>query len=292
MYEILKSIYTHPFNSNNKFGSIIRFIKWQINCKLNPYPIIYQFTENSKLVMWKGLTGATGNLYCGLLEFDDMGFLLHFLRDKDLFIDIGANVGAYTILASGEVGASTIAIEPIPSTFKNLIENININQIQEKVKALNIGLGSKKDILRFTQSMDTVNHVATENESDTINIEVQKLDTIILQKKPLLIKIDVEGFETDVLEGSEEALKSEDLKAIIIELNGSGKRYGYDENLIHIKLLNHGFKPYKYNPKTRKLLQIEQFGNHNTIYIKDIEFVMNRIKTSRKMSVGGRKNYI
>lgn len=292
MYKILKSIYTHPFNSNNKFGSIIRFIKWQINCKLNPYPIIYQFTENSKLVMWKGLTGATGNLYCGLLEFDDMGFLLHFLRDKDLFIDIGANVGAYTILASGEVGASTIAIEPIPSTFKNLIENININQIQEKVKALNIGLGSKKDILRFTQSMDTVNHVATENESDTINIEVQKLDTIILQKKPLLIKIDVEGFETDVLEGSEEALKSEDLKAIIIELNGSGKRYGYDENLIHINLLNHGFKPYKYNPKTRKLLQIEQFGNHNTIYIKDFEFVMNRIKTSRKMSIGGRKNYI
>lgn len=289
VFNILKSIYNHPYNSQNKLDGIMRFIKWQINCRLNPYPIIYQFTQNSKLIISKGLTGATGNLYCGLFEFDDMGFLLHLLRDKDLFIDIGANVGVYTILASSEVGANTIAIEPIPSTFKNLIENININQIQEKVKSLNIGLGSKKDIIRFTQSLDTVNHVATENEIDTIDVEVEKLDTITKNKKPLLIKMDVEGFETDVLNGSEEVLKSKDLKAIIIELNGSGERYGYDENQIHIKLLDHGFKPYKYNPKTRSIVQIEHFGKHNTIYIRDIEFVMNRVKTSRKIIVGGRK---
>lgn len=289
VFNILKSIYNHPYNSQNKLDGIMRFIKWQINCRLNPYPIIYQFTQNSKLIISKGLTGVTGNLYCGLIEFDDMGFLLHLLRDKDLFIDIGANVGVYTILASSEVGANTIAIEPIPSTFKNLIENININQIQEKVKSLNIGLGSKKDIIRFTQSLDTVNHVATENEIDTIDVEVEKLDTITKNKKPLLIKMDVEGFETDVLNGSEEVLKSKDLKAIIIELNGSGERYGYDENQIHIKLLDHGFKPYKYNPKTRSIVQIEHFGKHNTIYIRDIEFVMNRVKTSRKIIVGGRK---
>ena len=289
LFKILKSIYNHPYNSHNKLDGIMRFIKWQINCRLNPYPIIYQFTQNSKLIIFKGLTGATGNLYCGLLEFDDMGFLLHLLRDKDLFIDIGANVGVYTILASSEVGANTIAIEPIPSTFKNLIENINVNQIQEKVKSLNIGLGSKKDIIRFTQTLDTVNHVATENEIDTINVEVEKLDTIAKNKKPLLIKMDVEGFETDVLNGSEEVLKSKDLKAIIIELNGSGERYGYDENQIHIKLLDNGFKPYKYNPKSRKLIQIEHFGSHNTIYIRDIQFVMNRVKTSRKIIVGGRQ---
>ena len=289
LFKILKSIYNHPYNSHNKLDGIMRFIKWQINCRLNPYPIIYQFTQNSKLIIFKGLTGATGNLYCGLLEFDDMGFLLHLLRDKDLFIDIGANVGVYTILASSEVGANTIAIEPIPSTFKNLIENINVNQIQEKVKSLNIGLGSKKDIIRFTQTLDTVNHVATQNEIDAINVEVEKLDTIAKNKKPLLIKMDVEGFETDVLNGSEEVLKSKDLKAIIIELNGSGERYGYDENQIHIKLLDNGFKPYKYNPKSRKLIQIEHFGSHNTIYIRDIQFVMNRVKTSRKIIVGGRQ---
>jgi hypothetical protein len=61
----------------------------------------------------KGLTGATGNWYCGLDAFEDMAFLLHFMREEDLFVDVGANIGSYTILAGNEVGAETIEIEPI-----------------------------------------------------------------------------------------------------------------------------------------------------------------------------------
>ena len=47
------------------------------------------------------MTGATGNIYCGLYEFLDMAFLLHFLRNGDLFGDIGSNIGSYTVLATG-----------------------------------------------------------------------------------------------------------------------------------------------------------------------------------------------
>jgi hypothetical protein len=63
---------------------------------------------------------ATGNIYTGLHEFEDMSFLLHFLRPADLFIDIGANVGAYTIFASGIVAATSISIEPISQIFEIL----------------------------------------------------------------------------------------------------------------------------------------------------------------------------
>ena len=42
----------------------------------------------------KGMTGASGNIYFGLHEFEEMGFLLHFLREEDLFIDIGAYIGS------------------------------------------------------------------------------------------------------------------------------------------------------------------------------------------------------
>ena len=70
LFRALKFIFTHPFNSENKLSGVLIFIKWQINCLLNPYPIIYQFTENSKLIITKGLAGATGNLYCGLMEFN------------------------------------------------------------------------------------------------------------------------------------------------------------------------------------------------------------------------------
>jgi len=75
-------IIKHPLNRHQKCKAFWRFIKWQINTRINPYPIIYQFTEKSKLIIKKGMTGATGNLYCGLHEFNDMAFLLHFLRKK------------------------------------------------------------------------------------------------------------------------------------------------------------------------------------------------------------------
>lgn len=266
----------------------MRFIKWQINGLINPYPIVYPFTEHSKLLMWKGLTGATGNLYCGLMEYQDMSFLLHFLKDGDLFIDIGANVGVYTILASAEVKANTISIEPVPSTFNHLMDNIRINNIQDKVLAYNIGLGKEDSVIKFTRSLDTVNHVAIEGESDTIDVQVKALDNILSEVIPVLLKIDVEGFETAVLNGAEKLLQEDKLKAIIIELNGSGERYGYDENDIHQKLLALGFLPYDYNPFERRLTVLDNHGKHNTIYVRDIEFVQARITTARKINVHAR----
>jgi FkbM family methyltransferase len=286
IFKILKGIYNHPFNSNNKIGGLLRFFKWQVSCRLSPYPIIYPYTENSKLIICKGQAGSTGNLYCGLFEYNDMGFLLHFLRPQDLFVDIGANVGVYTILASAEIKAKTIAVEPVPSTFKSLRNNIFINQMQDRVSSMNIGLGSKKGILKFTKSLDTVNHVATENEKDTIDVEVNSLDSILMEDIPSLLKIDVEGFETEVLSGAKKTLENDKLKAIILELNGSGDRYGYDDNLIHENLIQNGFRPFDYNPETRKLTEIESFGSHNTIYIRDRDFVEKRILETKKIKIG------
>lgn len=293
LLNVLKFIYNHPFNADSKVGGVLKFLKWQLNCLLNPYPILYPFTENSKFIIWKGLTGATGNIYCGLMEYDDMAFLLHFLKPNDLFIDIGANVGAYTILASAEIKAMTIAIEPVPSTFKNLYDNISINQMQPRVKALNIGLAGKEGKLKFTKSFDTVNHVATENDADTIEVEISTLDSILLAgETPCLLKIDVEGFETEVLNGADKTLALDSLKAIIIELNGSGKRYGFDENEIHEKLIGFGFKPFSYNPKTKQLNEIATFGTHNTIYIRDKAFVEKRISNSGKFIIGNTQHFV
>ncbi|WP_276482474.1 FkbM family methyltransferase [Paraflavitalea pollutisoli] len=286
--DTLKFIYNHPFNDDNKLGAIARFIKWQIGTRLNPYPVVYPYTEHTRFLIWKGLSGATGNLYCGLLEFGDMAFLLHVLRPDDAFVDIGANVGAYTILAAGEIGAKTTAIEPIPSTFQHLTGNIRINNIGDKVNALNIGLGKERSVIKFTRSHDTVNHVATANETDTVDVQVDKLDNVI-DKVPFVIKIDVEGFETEVLNGANRTLENGDLKAIIIELNGSGERYGYDEQLIHAKLLGFGFKPFEYDPMKRQLISLTTYGMHNTIYIRDVEQVQNRLATARKIRIRHRE---
>jgi hypothetical protein len=98
--------------------------------------------------------------------------------------------------------------------------------------------------------------------------------------------VDVEGFETDVLMGGGNILKHSDLKSIIIELNSSGKRYGYDDNDIHKTLSNLGFKPCSYNPEERLITVMDKFNpDGNTIYVRDYDFVRRRLASAPKVKI-------
>lgn len=289
LWHTLKFITGHPLNRNNKAAALWRFFWWQLRSRVNGQPIVYQYTDKAKLIVGRGMYGATGNLYCRLHEYNDMGFLLHFLRKEDVFADIGANIGSYTVLAAAHCGAHTFSFEPSPATFRHLTNNIALNRIEAITTLHNIAVGAEKGELKFTRGLDTINHIATEDDADTISVTVDKLDTILNGKVPKLIKIDVEGFETEVINGATRTLGNKELKAIIIELNGSGDRYGYDERLIHDKLLQMGFEPHLYNPAGRNLTPTETFGSHNTIYIRDIDFVAQRLKSAPVVNLPGNK---
>jgi FkbM family methyltransferase len=207
---------------------------------------------------------------------------------NDLFVDIGANIGSYSILSAAHIGSDTISIEPVPATFNHLINNIRINDIKEKVEALNIAIGSQKGTVKFTITQGTMNHVATNSDKDTINVKMSTLDEILHGRNPTLLKIDVEGFETEVLNGASQTLDNDVLKAIIIELNGSGMRYNYNESAIKKRLHDLGFTPYIYNPEKRELLEQNCLDYHdNYIYIRDIDFIFKRIQKADKISILG-----
>ena len=284
--QVVRFIVNHPLNKDHKFNALLRFVTWQIRLRTASKPILYSFTDKAKLVVEKGMTGATGNLYCGLHEFNDMSFLLHFLRQGDTFADIGANVGSFTMLACAHVGANSLTFEPVPATFAKLKRNIEANKINDKVTAYNAAVGSEPGTIHFTNTMDTQNHVSKEGGSGTIEVPVMTLDQVTQTKPiPILMKVDVEGFETEVIKGASKTLEQEGVKAIIIELPGIGHRYGYDESKIHDRFLELGFRSYQYNPLDRSLLPVEQFGSYNTLYVRDPEFVNDRIKTAPKFKV-------
>lgn len=287
LLKTISFIINHPFNRRRKFGALKKFIYWQINTRINPYPVIFNFTSKSKLIAWRGLTGATGNIYCGLHEFEDMAFLLHFLRSGDLFVDIGANIGSYSILAAAHVGAETISFEPIPSTFNHLVDNIKINHIDQLIDPRNKAIGSDISTLRFTKDLDTVNHVATAQDTDTIEIPVNSLDHELKGRSPNMIKIDVEGFENEVIKGGVNTLKNSVLSAVILELNGSGKRYGFNDEDIHSIMISLGYQAYKYEPFNRDLTPLPTYGNFNTLYLKNIELISHRLKTADKAFIQG-----
>jgi FkbM family methyltransferase len=284
-------IMTHPLAKRHIIKSFYRFIVWQIQCNLYPEKLfVKRFVKPVKFYARKGLTGITGNIYAGLHEFYDMTFLIHFLQPDDTFFDVGANVGAYTILASGVCKAKSIAIEPVKATFDILNENIGLNNLHDWVLAINSAAGAEKGAITFTSNEDTTNHAVAKNElieTGIITVPVITIDSLISKNPPAVIKIDVEGFETEVLKGMAATLDLPSLKAIIIELNGSSTRYGYSEEEIHNLLLSKKFKPHTYDPFRRLLTETKTFGNTNTIYCRDIDFINRRLQISKGIHIMG-----
>jgi FkbM family methyltransferase len=249
------------------------------------------FVDGTRLLVLRGMTGATGNVYCGLHEFEDMAFVLHALRPGDLFVDVGANVGSYTILAAGVSGANCLALEPLPTTFSRLVDNIRLNNLESLVDSMNIGVGAAAGNLQFTTSLDTVNHVVASSEVTThfITVPVEPLDYILRDRTPTFVKIDVEGFETEVVRGAIHVMQSSSLLAVIMELNGCGARYGFDESRIRNQMRDWGFIPATYDPFTRILCEL---GNRtvqsaNTIFVRNPEHVRERLRSAPHRRVLG-----
>ena len=282
-------IINHPIGRRRRIKALFCFFYWQISSKLKITITSFSFVEGTRLHINLGQTISTGNYYVGLLEFEEMAFTLHFLNKNDTFFDIGANIGVYSILASGVIMSSSIAFEPIASTFLALQKNIALNQLQNKIQAFNIGLAETNGKLNFTTNLDAKNHIATTNEASMKikEIEVKTLNEFI-KFQPNLIKADVEGYEEFILKGGRDIRANESLKAIIIEVNHEGHRYNVEENSIHNILTFYNFRLYSYNPFKRELCEIQNLTNKdNRIYIRDFQEVFNRIKKSPSYSVFG-----
>lgn len=286
MFKLLRFVLRHPLNKNNKWSAFIRVLAWQVASRLMEGPIAFPFVGESRLFATRGMTGATGNWYCGLHEINDMAFVLHALRENEHFLDVGANIGSYTILAAAGSHARVTAVEPIPATFSMLEANIALNRLEQLVKALCVGLSDVKTLLRFSSSLDTVNHVLTPDESlPAIEVLVTTLDDLIDNDCPVIIKIDVEGHELPVLRGATRTLANSKLLAVVMETNGSGVRYGWSDEELVALMAGYGFTPFGYEPLKRELVHCRSCSG-NTLFIRNRDEIVRRVKEAPKFKVG------
>ena len=288
LYAIAKFIAQHPLNANHKLQALTNFVKWQIATRILKKKVIVPWVEDSMFISGLGETGLTGNLYAGFMEYEDMIFLLHALQPNETFVDVGANIGAYTILASKVVKSNSIAFEPLPATAERLKDQIQINRINAAVDIRNMGVGDKEGSLFFTNNNDTVNKVSLAGEvENTTMVKVSTLDNELAKDNQYFFKIDVEGFEYNVIEGASAVLSNNNVSAIIIELNGSGEEFGHSNEDIHKKLLSFGFFAVAYEPQTRNLTELKSYNQNggNTIYVKDVALISKRCKSAPKRVV-------
>ena len=240
----IPELWKHPLWRKRSLTPFIRFAKLQLIFFLGAKRVHMHWINDLILPLEKGDTGLTSAYYVGLHEFEDIAFTIHLLRESDIFVDVGANLGSYSLLASGVTKANSIAFEPVPSTYNRLKENIEINCLSQKIITNCIALTKPTNVLdkkQFTFSSDKTcqnSFVDDDYKGSTTKVDVTTLDIACKNINPVLIKIDVEGFEEDLLEGASETLQKQSLLAVIIEgqtdiLN----QYFYDAGFIDIHYL-------------------------------------------------------
>ena len=220
MYKIFKLLFHGLFIKINKYAAkmilyfekqdnIVSDKKWDILFG-NKDKMLFNIDANLKVYLYKDSV-LSRFIHTGGFEEDEIKYVLKTLKAGDTFIDIGANIGLFSLLASKKIGdnGKVICFEPAPETYKRLNENIELNQIKN-VESRNLGLSDKEDELKFYISdtgFDAWNSFAPTNDyklRKAIDIKVSTLDKQLedLDKSTIkFIKIDVEGWEKFVIQG-------------------------------------------------------------------------------------------
>ncbi|MDQ3193231.1 MAG: FkbM family methyltransferase [Bacteroidota bacterium] len=256
--------------------------KWEDFYNSSKEFILYRLGNNLKIKLYKN-DYLSYLIFRGNFEKDEQQFLNSFLKPGATFLDIGANIGFFSLLASKKVQnhGKVFSFEPVPSTFKKLKENIEINKCKN-ITVFNNALSDNKETLAMQVSIDgfdawnSFGKPSGGNKFSEIQFQTDTIDNLISTKlfsdKIDLIKIDVEGWELFVLKGAEKILLSDYGTVFMIEFNDENfKGAGYIGNDIFDFLESYGFSLYEFKPgkKLTKASRSDFFGYTNLFAAKN-----------------------
>ena len=267
----IKESWNHKGNLDKKLYSLFNGYKWLLQSKIFKKSKDITVFGNMKFRCFPGTAHAASFFFNGT-EFDNwniMHFITEVLRESDKFIDIGANVGLFTLLAASKigVGGKIIAIEPISKNMEKLKENIELNNLKN-VTCLQTCLSDKIEEVLF-EIKDVGSYMTHTVAENTEKIKSSRLDNIIQNETEefIITKIDVEGMELLVLKGAEKSIRKNLLPIIIFEVNGLNKRFNITEEDIIKFMKEHDYILGYYNHDA-KVLNLDNLLHEDTIAIK------------------------
>jgi FkbM family methyltransferase len=167
------------------------------------------------------------HVYLGCYEPQETRLLKRFLRPGMTVVDAGANMGYFTWLAAQQVGPTgrVLAIEPSPTLF-TMLERVHRDTPRSQVTLVNTALGrtaGQLDLYVPPESKGNNSPTLVPTPGWTpVRVPVRTLDDVIAEHgigTIDLLKMDIEGFETEALAGAERILAEDRIRAVLCEFN-------------------------------------------------------------------------
>jgi FkbM family methyltransferase len=283
---ILRFILEHPINRGHRVRAVARYAGWQAWRRFVRRPITVNFWNGLRVRVHPDLPYSWTAIYFGLAEYDDMMFTLRYLRPGDAFLDVGANIGFYSLLASSvNAGAPVVAFEPHPVTSRRLRENAGINSLSN-IRVREVALGSATGSAMLTSDLGERNRIETGANGRSVQVSVVTLDGELTElsidpASVALVKIDTEGFEANVLAGARSLLDARPGPVWMVELTGLGARYGNDDASIYAMFAERGYRPLVYVAADNRFAVHEGSEAGNLIFAREPEAVAARLTAGR-----------
>ncbi|HRN93192.1 MAG TPA: FkbM family methyltransferase [Chitinophagales bacterium] len=230
--------------------------------------------------------------FLGTYEKGTVSVMENFLQPIDNFIDVGANIGFVSLAAAKFCSQGKVfSFEANPDTFKILEENIRLNNFKN-IQPYSMGLGSEKSVLKIFPNTLKNNRggasmVQSDLNKDEVGVEVaiDKLDNVLDGNTTIsMMKIDVEGFEMEVLKGATALLSSKNAPALIVECSESRNNLNFTPVELYRYLLGvNNYKIFKLELGKERLSKLVEVKGESDIPFHDNLFCflpqqVNRLK--------------
>jgi FkbM family methyltransferase len=286
----------HKYYRRRKYRQQEAKIKWWKSHQTNKQGVEFKLQSGVKLKL--DFDSALSKLiYCYDFELLERKFINSFLRPGDIFVDVGANIGLFALIAAKLVGkkGSVHAFEPCSLTYNRLKLNVKLNNFSN-IYCHQFALSNRncqQNMILSLDGFDAWNSLAKPTAGESFSsetINTMRWDDFAfqhqLQGKVTLMKIDVEGWETFVLSGGIETLSREDAPTLLVEFTEKAAQSANSScRELYQNLEKLGYKMFTYNPDCQELisypLQVD-YPHLNLIAVKQPKIVEARLQTNKK----------
>ncbi len=217
VWHVVADVARHPANSKRPARALAHLVGCEVRARFTDGTVVTPLGEHSRLLARLHRGGSWRAVRANPPDFAEMTAWRRQLRPRDLFVDVGAHAGVYSVWAL-DAGADVVAVEPDPEMVRQLRENLTLNGYDAEVHAVALGAQAGRlqlagpDLLRRRLVLDGPS-------ADGVEVTVTTLDEVLGPRRARGVKIDVEGAERLVLEGGQQALREQRIDLLQLEWN-------------------------------------------------------------------------